>query len=480
MRPFSPITALAAAAVVACPAFAAAGQKAQLPATAVPTGVVALGATPAGQGDQGELRIMPLGDSITWGLVDTGGYRAPLYNKLESLVTGVDWVGSAPPYSFPGAMDDWHHEGHPGWKIRDVIAFAGDQSTPATSIEGLLEAFDPAVILLHIGTNDLNSLKADPIQALTDLWELLGRIYATTPDVQVMLAQLVPVNPLLDQTPTLTFNAGIPAVANSYAQAGYAIKVVDMYSAFRFSPDWAGLYVDGLHPNQDGYDLMADVWFDSLLTVAPPTNPPVVDLPLLQSNYESESVGAFPPLTDDLIAAGSPTLASVQHVGYSGHAGNPISSLNDGKADGHATYALDPVDGSWRSTFNLNLNKAPRGYDIEAIRGLNYASLTVGAQAFEIEVELVTSPGVFTSIGSFRYAYSALPFATQAGGSAMMLIEHEQGFLARGVRAIRFTFSPDPGFNAAPAYTEIDVVGTPAGPAQGKPLKPANHRPLKA
>jgi len=426
-----------------------------------------------------EIRVMPLGDSITWGLVDTGGYRAPLYAKIESLITKIDWVGSALPFSSPGFMNDWHHEGHPGWKIRDVSAFGGYEATPPSTIEGLLDSFDPAMILLHIGTNDMIGQSVDVDQSLADMNELLGRIFAESPTVQVIVAQIIPPHPLVDQTQTMLYNAGIPAIAESYEQVGYAVEVVDMYTPFFTHADWESLYIDGIHPSQAGYDVMAEQWFQALLAIEPPKNPPIVKLPLIQTNTESTVLGEISAMTQDLIAAGSPTLAAAHHDGYDGSPNKPITALNDGLANGHAPLALDQIDEAWTSTFGLDLTYSPRGYDIEAIRGINFASLSIGAQAFSVEFEFVKSPGEFVSIGSFRYSYSSLPYASQAGGNGLVVIEHEQGLLARGVSAVRFVFGPDPGYNATPAYAEIDVVGEPTVVGPSKPLVPADHRPLQ-
>jgi hypothetical protein len=41
------------------------------------------------------LRILPLGDSITYGSSVAGGYRLPLYTALTALGYNVDFVGSA-------------------------------------------------------------------------------------------------------------------------------------------------------------------------------------------------------------------------------------------------------------------------------------------------------------------------------------------------------------------------------------------------
>ena len=57
------------------------------------------------------------------------------------------------------------------------------------------------------------------------------------------------------------FNAGIPAVVKSRADAGKHVLLVDMYTAFVSDPAYKSKYLaDRLHPNASGYQLMSDVW----------------------------------------------------------------------------------------------------------------------------------------------------------------------------------------------------------------------------
>src|SRR5437868_6298425 len=67
------------------------------------------------------IKIMPLGDSITYGAYSStgGGYRFHLWNDLRVRGFPVDFVGSVKtgPASF-----DRENEGHPGWKINQIAA----------------------------------------------------------------------------------------------------------------------------------------------------------------------------------------------------------------------------------------------------------------------------------------------------------------------------------------------------------------------
>ena len=64
-----------------------------------------------------EIRIMPLGDSITYGTGAAGGYRYPLYIALTNAGYNVDYVGTQTGNSVDGLGAEINHEGHGGWRI---------------------------------------------------------------------------------------------------------------------------------------------------------------------------------------------------------------------------------------------------------------------------------------------------------------------------------------------------------------------------
>ena len=74
------------------------------------------------QGQPAPIRIMPLGDSITYGyssLSSPGGYRAPLYQLLTNAGFNVDYIGTLTNNPAP-SLPDWDQEGHPGWRIDEI------------------------------------------------------------------------------------------------------------------------------------------------------------------------------------------------------------------------------------------------------------------------------------------------------------------------------------------------------------------------
>jgi lysophospholipase L1-like esterase len=151
--------------------------------TLVATSLLGLAATPA----EGAAvfvtpaRIMPLGDSITWGTGGDGGggYRPPLVQNLVVGRYSSDMVGSQ--RSGPPNLYDRDHEGYRGYRIDQIASLAA----------GELTAYRPEFVLLQIGTNDVLqeyqlATAPDRLSALIDL------ITDTAPSARLVVASITP------------------------------------------------------------------------------------------------------------------------------------------------------------------------------------------------------------------------------------------------------------------------------------------------
>jgi lysophospholipase L1-like esterase len=198
--------------------------------------------------DQNAIRIMPLGDSITAGIgtIDRGGYREPLWEKCQIARWDVTFVGSQ--QDGPSSLLDRNNEGHPGWRIDQISA----------RVVGWLEATQPQIILLHIGTNDIIQ-GYSPAVAAARLQYLLDQITTTEPNADVIIAQIIPLGrPLLDIR-VAEYNSYIPIIAHQMAARGKHVICIDMYNIVPTSD-----LVDGIHPDVAGYALMANEWYQAL------------------------------------------------------------------------------------------------------------------------------------------------------------------------------------------------------------------------
>jgi lysophospholipase L1-like esterase len=185
------------------------------------------------------VKIMPLGDSITFGAPDPGygGYRRLLGTLLAADGYMIDFVGSRRS----GYVSHPNNEGHVGWMIA--------QLKNGIDSNRWLETYRPDLILLHIGTNDIFQGKA--AAAAGNLAALLDDILMRLPGAQVIMAQIIgfrqPAGP--DHT---AFNAAIPPIA---AATGPRVSTIDMQALLEPSD-----YADAVHPNAAGYDKMARAW----------------------------------------------------------------------------------------------------------------------------------------------------------------------------------------------------------------------------
>lgn len=188
------------------------------------------------------LRVMPMGDSITSGFrsTDNNGYRGALRDLLKVDVTGLDFVGTLKD----GTMADRDHEGHSGWRIDQVAGIA----------TAALQRYHPNIVTLHLGTNDMGD-NYQVGSAPTRLAALIDQIFSIEPDTSIVVAEIIRPSDAASDARTLTYNAQIPAIVKTRADAGKHIVMVDMASALTT----ADLF-DVQHPNDGGYRKMAAVW----------------------------------------------------------------------------------------------------------------------------------------------------------------------------------------------------------------------------
>jgi lysophospholipase L1-like esterase len=117
----------------------------------------------------------------------------------------------------------------------------------------------PDVLLLMDGANDLIDDTPD-IPGAIDAMRDLG-VYATSKGVQVFIATLPPMNPASRPAAPLVapYNAQLVALAASKSWA-----LVDVNAAFR--GDLSLIGSDGLHPTDAGYRVIAQAFYDKIVT----------------------------------------------------------------------------------------------------------------------------------------------------------------------------------------------------------------------
>lgn len=234
------------------------------------------------------MRIMPLGDSITYGGNGSdAGYRASLYQKVSPLAPGFQYMGTSllSPGSLPSGQRG--HDGRPSYNILDIHNnLDGFDNTrhlalPTASRDplgghwltggggtGRLPMY-PDVVLLKAGANDLVQLEG----VAGRFRGLLEKIVTLRPQARVLVAKITPV--AYDDT-ELEFNSMVEAVTEELRAEGKNIRTVDLHTGFPA----AGLLADGLHPNPTGYEWMASQWGEAIVSAYSGEGGPSAGLPL--------------------------------------------------------------------------------------------------------------------------------------------------------------------------------------------------------
>ncbi|MEZ0387988.1 MAG: GDSL-type esterase/lipase family protein, partial [Verrucomicrobium sp.] len=197
------------------------------------------------------VRIMPLGDSITFGSSVPGGYRNKLYQLLTTAGYSVDFVGTQTGNGV-ASLPDPDHQGHGGWRIDELD----------TNLVGWLSQIaDPDVVLVHIGTNDFGQ-NFSTSTAINRLDGLITKIATLRPFAHIIVTNLMergePANTKIQNE----FNPFVQARVDAQAALGRRVTFLNMRAAVPLAE-----MPDNLHPGQAGYDHMADAWAPAIQAV---------------------------------------------------------------------------------------------------------------------------------------------------------------------------------------------------------------------
>lgn len=257
--------------------------------TLVPTVAVAEEETPTKE----TLKIMPIGDSITHGYQSSGGYRKYFYHFLADDYD-IDMVGPNcdSPDTFTWLKEevtyDTDHCGYSGYAIQYMDGTETRQGILETLQEGnYLQTYDPDIIMLQIGTNDILSAYN---KGITDRLEnLINYIDENTRDDTVIFVSNIPhidavkvydwcwaygdekfsntpedfnviINNYVD-----SYNKSIPLLVDKLQDEGKNVEFSDAYSVFEAKGITTDEYLeDGVHPNEKGYARIGLMWYANI------------------------------------------------------------------------------------------------------------------------------------------------------------------------------------------------------------------------
>ena len=206
----------------------------------------------------GTIKIMPVGDSITNGDGEQGGYRKYLYDALTKKGYKIDMVGpnGKNSASANGISYDDNHAGYSGYQIKEVPSWGQQQGGKGSLYNELKNAnavkqAQPDIILLMIGTNDLTANRSMDACA-SDLRAMLDYMLADMPSDGVIFLCSVPEHTAYGgNTQKIgNYNSTVKQVAEEYAGKGKNVKFADVHGCLDGMNDIGG---DQLHPNGGGY-----------------------------------------------------------------------------------------------------------------------------------------------------------------------------------------------------------------------------------
>ncbi|MCX7002906.1 MAG: GDSL-type esterase/lipase family protein [bacterium] len=236
------------------------------------------------------VKIMPVGDSITrggaagpWGDgYGDAGWRYYIENLLTAGEVNYDMVGDlgtdgdgagnggAIAGNWSGAkvtrpLRHRRHSGHTGWSVGSI----------RDNISAWLTSYDPAILLLMIGTNDIGTTNTPPaIAAWSSAYnQLLANVVATKPACRVVMAAIPPratsssSNFGAYDANVRAFNAQVVyALYTNYVARGYDFRFADNYACITTNTDFPGHAnaSDYVHPNGYAHQKFALNYFHAL------------------------------------------------------------------------------------------------------------------------------------------------------------------------------------------------------------------------
>ena len=201
-------------------------------------------------------RIMPLGDSITEGVLSgspIGGYRDDLDALLNNAGVGFAFVGTLSD----GSGFDTDHEGHNGMRADEI----------ADGLNGWINQLgssSPRWVLVHAGTNDITQNRNNQ-DIIGDIERIVDIIYNDESFNNMLLCSLIPRKDGKDGA-TTALNELIKELYYTKRNQGYDIYYVGQNEVFKANSNWATDYFeDDVHPSNAGFSVMAEVYFNALM-----------------------------------------------------------------------------------------------------------------------------------------------------------------------------------------------------------------------
>lgn len=230
---------------------------------------------------QGTIRILPLGNSITYGNMcvngsisgcvpisgnDAPGYRYRFYELMTAAGWTIDFKGGE--HSGSNYLVDTDNAGFGGISDDNLATLmeTGTSSWTGYKTSGPYLASHPAdIILLHIGTNDVLGADTSNVNGVKRILDAIDDYETTTgTSIMVFLARIISYRyyDCNTQPRVIAYNQKIDQLYAQRKANGDNIILVDMECGTSLNYDTD--FEDEVHPNQTGYNKMGEAWFNAV------------------------------------------------------------------------------------------------------------------------------------------------------------------------------------------------------------------------
>ena len=233
-----------------------------------------------------EIKIMCIGDSITYGYKMPGSYRKFLYNNLLSKGHKIKMVGAqdqkVEKYYYNKNNPDFfeyddNNSGFSGYTIRQ---FGNRKGLFELLHKNNFLKLNPDIIILLIGTNNIME-NYDFNSTIKDFISLINFILDNIPKESILfVSTIIDINPNNKNDYTWfnhyrkgkiednevkrivndyvrKYNNEIKRIVEDYKNRKYNIRIGDLNP---FIKDINKLTFDGVHPNNAGYKIIGEFW----------------------------------------------------------------------------------------------------------------------------------------------------------------------------------------------------------------------------
>lgn len=292
-----------------------------------------------------QVSIMPIGDSITFGLGEDGGYRKYLDRTLKTKDIEFDMVGpegrNSESFNYNGqnCQYDGNHAGYSGYTIKQQYPI------PSWGENGLLEKLkskdavkqaQPDIILLIIGTNDMTANR-NLNDCEKDLHTLIDYILGDMPEDGVVFMGSIPEFTAYggNEQRVGNYNNTVKKVAESY---GDNVQFADVHGCLNGMADMSN---DNLHPSGAGYEKMGKFWAEVIEDYLSEQNDNPENPEILRSDFENGLSG------------------------WQERGGVSVSATTDEASNGTASAFVTGRTASWNGiSYSLSSKRCPAGTHI--------------------------------------------------------------------------------------------------------------------